>query len=248
MLRAILDASAGDDDDQDDAMADEATSSEVVPKSTASDNKAFLASKLRYEGSEGDERCLDSEGNGVMMGWELPIMVETARLLGAGREQDSLSVLNVGFGLGLIDTELQKHEPGRHVIVEPHPDVLAFARSKGWYEKPGVEIFEGTWQEFIKAYEAGEVEGEFDAIYVSYSSTPSLSRRLLAKTAATLPVRHVLRTLQRPPCVLRRPAESAARSRCAILLLPWAWRDEHDLLRLLHERVGDALARSRIDD
>ena len=148
-------------------------------KSTASDNAAFLASRLRYEGTEGDERCVDSEGNGVMMGWELPIMQETARLLcldrasldappaeGEGADDD-YAVLNVGFGLGLVDKELQKCKPKRHTIIEPHPDVLAFARSRGWYEMQGVTIFEGTWQEYIKAFEAGDVQAEFDAIYVS---------------------------------------------------------------------------------
>lgn len=35
------------------------------------------------------------------------------------------SVLNVGFGLGLVDEEIQKHSPGHHTIVEAHPGECA---------------------------------------------------------------------------------------------------------------------------
>lgn len=44
--------------------------------STAASNKAFLASRLRFEvDSHGQEICVDAEGNGVMMGWERGIML-----------------------------------------------------------------------------------------------------------------------------------------------------------------------------
>lgn len=33
-------------------------------------------------------------------------------------------VLNVGFGLGLVDSAIQTHNPRSHTIVEAHPDVL----------------------------------------------------------------------------------------------------------------------------
>lgn len=32
-------------------------------------------------------------------------------------------VLNVGFGLGIIDTAIQSHRPRSHTIIEAHPDV-----------------------------------------------------------------------------------------------------------------------------
>lgn len=198
MLKAVLEAQSEHDDvdmEEDQEGGDKNESKEDIVElldeeeddnaqagpSTASNNKAFLSSKLRFEGSakDGDERCIDSEGNGVMMGWELPIMQGTARILCANREdldaEEGLAVLNVGFGLGLVDQELQKYKPKRHVIIEPHPDVLEYARSKGWYEKPGVEIYEGTWQEYLKAFEAGEVQAEFNAIYVR-SFTQSLRK------------------------------------------------------------------------
>jgi len=187
MLQAILAAQEDDieEDDESEDEVDEHSKPEAKPSSkdanvkeqppkevsTASDNKAFLKSRLRYEQDEnGEERCIDEEGNGVMMGWELPIMQETARLLAQDRDvtdtEADFIVLNVGFGLGLVDAELQRYKPTRHVIIEPHPDVLAHARAKGWYDIPGIEFFEGTWREYLAAFEAGEQSAEFDAIYV----------------------------------------------------------------------------------
>jgi protein arginine N-methyltransferase 2 len=30
-------------------------------------------------------------------------------------------VLNVGFGMGIIDTALQEYQPSLHIIIEAHP-------------------------------------------------------------------------------------------------------------------------------
>ncbi|BGP15528.1 hypothetical protein JCM10213_006485 [Rhodosporidiobolus nylandii] len=82
-------------------------------------------------------------------------------------ERETLNVLNVGFGLGIVDSLLQEHNPTQHLIIEPHPSVLAFARANGWYDKPGVRFFEGTWKDWLKKLEAGEEEGYacWDAVY-----------------------------------------------------------------------------------
>ena len=36
-----------------------------------------------------------------------------------------------------------------HTIVEAHPDVLARMRQDGWYDRPGVAVVEGRWQEVL---------------------------------------------------------------------------------------------------
>ena len=59
--------------------------------------------------------------------------------------------------------ELQP-KPALHVIIEPHPDVQRHMRSQGWYEKPGVKILEGKWQDFVDSDERLAVGG-FDVIY-----------------------------------------------------------------------------------
>lgn len=50
------------------------------------------------------------------------------------------------------------------MIIEPHPDVLAFMRMNGWYDKPNVKIIEGKWQDFVDGEELLSFGG-FDAIY-----------------------------------------------------------------------------------
>lgn len=80
--------------------------------------------------------------------------------------QTGLNVLNVGFGLGIIDSLFQglPNKPSRHMIIEPHPDVLKHMRETGWYEKQGVTILEGKWQDFMDDERLLSVGG-FDVIY-----------------------------------------------------------------------------------
>jgi len=53
--------------------------------------------------------------------------------------------------------------PSRHVIIEPHPDVLQYMREKGWYNKEGVTILEGKWQDFMGTKTLEDMV--FDAVY-----------------------------------------------------------------------------------
>ncbi|KAF8324473.1 arginine methyl transferase [Cantharellus anzutake] len=139
--------------------------------SSAGSPSKFLASRLRFtKDNNGQEICLaslnGSEEVGVMMGWES--VLETVKELYRGLETDgSIHVLNIGFGLGIIDTIFQTYNsspPTKHFIIEPHPDVLAHMRENGWYEKPGVKILEGKWQDFTESEELYAVGG-FDIIY-----------------------------------------------------------------------------------
>ncbi|KAI0769724.1 S-adenosyl-L-methionine-dependent methyltransferase [Trametes elegans] len=145
----------------------------ATDSSAAGSPEAFLSSKLEYTKDEhGQEICLvkvsETEEVGVMMGWERGIMQETVHRLCAGHENlgEGLKVLNVGFGLGIIDGLFQSlsTKPSLHVIIEPHPDVLKHMRAQGWYEKPGVKILEGKWQDFVDSDELLSVGG-FDVIY-----------------------------------------------------------------------------------
>ncbi|BFZ60502.1 Arginine N-methyltransferase 2 [Saitoella coloradoensis] len=124
-------------------------------------NEAYLNSKLTWtEPTDGAKTLLDDDNNGVMMSWEKDIMKRSAEVLvptpGEG------SVLNIGFGLGIVDTYLQERRPKRHVIVEAHPDVIAEMKAQGWDKKPGVEIVEGRWQDVVGQLAEQEV---FDSIY-----------------------------------------------------------------------------------
>lgn len=116
-------------------------------------------------------RLMDGNDDAVMSGWELPLMNRHAKLMCEGRperkegaaEGEGFSVLNVGFGLGLFDAAVQRYKPAKHVIIEAHPDVLAFMMESGWDKLPGVEIRAGRWQDVVPQLEA---EGyQFDGIY-----------------------------------------------------------------------------------
>lgn len=131
-----------------------------VRSATESDisSSRYLSSTL----SMNDMRLLDDENNGVMMSWESDIMLRSADAI---LWQSGLRVLNIGFGMGIIDSHIQAHanQPASHHIVEAHPDVLADMKTKEWDKRPGVVIHAGKWQDVLPDLVA---QGElFDAIY-----------------------------------------------------------------------------------
>lgn len=138
----------------------ESTLAEPLPTASTAENELknedYLQSYLRFQ----DGRILDNDNNGVMMAWETDIMRRTADLL---VPRSGLCVLNIGHGMGIIDTFFQETYPRVHHIIEAHPAVLARMKKDGWYEKPNVTIHEGRWQDMVpKIMENGIL---FDAIY-----------------------------------------------------------------------------------
>ena len=127
----------------------------------------FLASPLRFVVDDANadpkgkrrERCLDADDNMVMSGWEIDIMQKSAEALCQNRQ--GLRVLNVGYGLGIIDDFFQEYKPSRHVIIEPHPDVVEFFKTKPMANAPGVELVQKRWEDAL----ADPDLGEFDVIY-----------------------------------------------------------------------------------
>lgn len=123
--------------------------------------KAYLESKLQYT----DGALITAEGkDGVMMSWETDLMKLGCDSLFKNGEKDCTNILNIGFGMGIIDTMINNKSPAKHYICEAHPDVLKKMREDGWYEKPNVVILEGRWQETLNALlSSGQVY--FDGIY-----------------------------------------------------------------------------------
>ncbi|KAL7413701.1 S-adenosyl-L-methionine-dependent methyltransferase [Mrakia frigida] len=140
----------------------------------AGNTAKFLESKLTYlVDDEGRERVVDEDGNGVMMRWEEGIMRLTVEKLTEGmkgEDGEGLRVLNVGFGLGIIDTMFQNLSPSPliHTIIEPHPSVLEHMELTGWTteNKPNLRVLKGKWQDWVEE-ESGAIyeEGGFDVIY-----------------------------------------------------------------------------------
>ena len=65
----------------------------------AAECNAYLAAPVHYQ----DGKLLDDQGEAVMMQWEAPLMAAHANLIC----QNGGHVLNVGFGMGLIDEAIQ---------------------------------------------------------------------------------------------------------------------------------------------
>jgi protein arginine N-methyltransferase 2 len=129
---------------------------EQVLDDVSLDNRAYLKSQLRYKPGI----LLDSSDNAVMMDWETQIMQRHAETL---IPKSGLKVMNVGHGMGIVDTAIQSHDPAEHHIIEAHPQVHQRLREQGWYDKPNVHIHEGRWQDILpKLVEQGVV---LDAIY-----------------------------------------------------------------------------------
>mmetsp|Transcript_670 Transcript_670/g.1165 ORF Transcript_670/g.1165 Transcript_670/m.1165 type:complete len:560 (+) Transcript_670:39-1718(+) len=119
--------------------------------------REYLERRLKYEG----DVLLDAHDHGVMMGWEKPLMKAHAEAIvpEPGRGQ---RVMNIGFGLGLVDGFLEDRRPGHHVIVEAHPDVQAEMARRGWTRRADVTVLYGRWQEVADQMVAN---GPYDGIF-----------------------------------------------------------------------------------
>ncbi|CAD6342637.1 unnamed protein product [Miscanthus lutarioriparius] len=148
--------SAGDlasDPDTYDILLDHALRSELVlgtvarrqaVPANASDGapaESYLESRVSFS----EERVMDAESKAVMMAWERPLMEAHARAVCQGGGK----VLNVGFGMGLVDEAIQRYEPEEHTIVEAHPEVYERMLKLGWGEKKNVRIVFGRWQDVM---------------------------------------------------------------------------------------------------
>jgi type IV protein arginine methyltransferase len=71
--------------------------------------------------------------------------------------------------------------PALHVIIEPHPDVLAHMKATGWYDRPGVRILEGKWQDYVHSDDLLSIGG-FDVVYTDTFSEDYQGKMLLTKT------------------------------------------------------------------
>jgi type IV protein arginine methyltransferase len=165
--REDTDANSGDmhDDDDDEADADR----ERPAKRARNEQRqiGYLEGRAVYTA---DSKLLSDENSGaVMMEWEEPLMKMHADILcsrsAAGR---NATVLNVGFGLGLIDGAIQALKPAHHVIIEAHPDVLRRMKEAGWMDMPNVTVLAGKWQDVMGYNETTGTSGcpfMFDAIF-----------------------------------------------------------------------------------
>jgi len=103
----------------------------------------YIDQRLTYTD---DGRLMDEEGMAVMMDWEDPIMKKSAEIIC----QKGGRVLNVGFGMGIIDTYIEDYDIEEHWIIETHLDVYTKMLQDGWHLKPHVKILYGDWRWYLQ--------------------------------------------------------------------------------------------------
>lgn len=108
-------------------------------------NADYLEDRVSFS----EDKIMDAESKAVMMAWERPLMEAHAQAVcSAGGH-----VLNVGFGMGLVDTAIQQYGPASHTIIEAHPEVYQRMLRSGWAEKENVKIVFGRWQDVLPQLE-----------------------------------------------------------------------------------------------
>ena len=114
--------------------------------------KKYISEDVHYL-----ENSLHASGFGeccpIMSDDEDELMYETAQILCS----NSGSVLNVGFGMGIIDSYIRELNPKEHTIIEVHPQVCKKAKSMGF--NPIKAAWEDVIPEFINTGR------KFDSIY-----------------------------------------------------------------------------------
>ena len=103
-----------------------------------------------------DGYLLTEAGGIVMPPWEDPIMENAAKTIC----RKGGKILNIGFGLGLIDTYIQSYNPTEHWIIEPDHTVLKRMKEDGWYDRKNVTIVEGRFADVLP-----DIKTKFDGIY-----------------------------------------------------------------------------------
>lgn len=142
------------------------TPSPTTVQEESSTKPDYLHHKLRY--NDDGTALLDQDDDAVMMEWERPLMQAHAQIL----MEAGSRVLNVGFGMGIIDGILQdQHSPTLHIIIEAHPDVYKKMLADKWDQKPNVKICHGKWQDVMPQLiqQGVEVDAVFFDTYGEHS-------------------------------------------------------------------------------
>ena len=113
-------------------------------------NGEYLEDRVTFS----EDKVMDAESKAVMMAWEKPLMEAHAKAICMGGGH----ILNVGFGMGLVDTAIQQYSPTSHTIVEAHPEVYKRMIETGLADKNNVKIIFGRWQDVLTQLESYDGE------------------------------------------------------------------------------------------
>lgn len=120
-------------------------------KENSHSDGGYLVDRVSFS----EDKLMDADSKAVMMAWEKPLMESHAKAVCSGGGH----VLNVGFGMGLVDMAIQQYNPVSHTIIEAHPEVYDRMLRNGWGEKENVKILFGRWQDVLP--QLGSYDGNF---------------------------------------------------------------------------------------
>lgn len=164
----FVEDAAGEDEEKEEEAAEPTFQPSKPDPDAQVKSEKYLRSKLTYS----DGKLVDDAGNGVMMAWETEIMRRSVAALVPGGAPGK-RILNIGFGMGIIDSMFASTRPARHHVIEAHDEVLAQLDGPGSafgaaWEAAGPEdgafkVHRGRWQDIVPVLlERGEV---YDAVY-----------------------------------------------------------------------------------
>lgn len=125
-------------------------------KKNSDSNGNYLEDRVSFS----EDKLMDSNSKAVMMAWEKPLMEAHAKAVCSGGGH----ILNIGFGMGLVDTAIQQYSPVTHTIVEAHPEVYERMLRSGWGEKDNVKIIFGRWQDVLSQLESYDGKSRYIAL------------------------------------------------------------------------------------
>lgn len=105
-----------------------------------------------------DGFLLDEEGNVVMSDVERLIMKKSAEVIA----KNGGDILNIGFGLGIIDEYIQTYNPTSHTIIEINKLLVKKMLEDGWGER--ADVICSDWKPIADEYIKAGVQ--FDGIYL----------------------------------------------------------------------------------
>lgn len=127
-------------------------------KETGDSSGHYLDERVSFS----EDKLMDYDSKAIMMAWEKPLMEAHAKAICSIGGH----VLNIGFGMGLVDTAIQQYNPVSHTIVEAHPEVYDRMLRDGWGKKENVKIVFGRWQDVLPQLES--YDGIFFDTYGEY--------------------------------------------------------------------------------
>lgn len=122
--------------------------------SSGDSNGDYLDDRVTFS----EDKLMDSNSKAIMMAWEKPLMEAHAKAICSHGGH----ILNIGFGMGLVDTAIQQYGPVTHTIVEAHPEVYDRMLRSGWAEKENVKIVFGRWQDVLTQLESYDGNTRFN--------------------------------------------------------------------------------------